>query len=151
MNHWRAQTQFQKADDFYRQKRFEEALRVLDTLDTAFPNTRNIMLPRARCLRHLNRPQEAMEICDHLIDRFGDEKAVKLKNAIASAQAAAERDSSIGFAPLRLEDLGLDSPTPPPAPPPPKRQWKAPVLAVLALMVALVLGVLFWVLRLRVG
>jgi tetratricopeptide (TPR) repeat protein len=102
-----AQAQFQKADDFYRQKRYEEALNVLNRLDAAFPDKRNIMLPRARCLRHLKRPQEAMAICDRLIERYGDERAAKLKTAIASAETASHRESSAGFAPLTLEDLGI--------------------------------------------
>ena len=122
MDKGQAQSQFQKADDFYRQKRYEEALNVLTRLDAAFPDKRNIMLPRARCLRHVKRPQEAMAICDRLIELYGDERAAKLKTAIASAEAVSHRESSAGFAPLTLEDLGItahpaeSSPSPRPQP-----------------------------------
>jgi tetratricopeptide (TPR) repeat protein len=147
-----AQSQFQKADDFYQSGRFEEALSVLDRLNEAFPDKRNIMFPRARCLRRLKRPQEAMDVCDRLIELYGDERAVKLKNAIASAEAATLRESSVGFAPLTLEDLGITSKPPPPISPPPtpRRTSRVGVMMVaLFLLVAVVAGLLIVLARVR--
>jgi tetratricopeptide (TPR) repeat protein len=145
-----AQSQFQKADDFYQSGRFEEALSVLDRLNEAYPDKRNIMFPRARCLRRLKRPQEAMEVCDRLIELFGDERAVKLKNAIASAEAATQQESSVGFAPLTLEDLGITSkPAPAPAPPPRRGSRTTMMMVALFILAAAVVGLAVMLARVR--
>lgn len=145
-----AQSQFQKADDLYRSGRYEEALNVLNRLDAAFPDKRNIMYPRARCLRRLKRPQEAMEVCDLLIERYGDKRAAKLKNAIASAEAASHQESSIGFAPLSLEDLGITAnPVIPPPPAARRQSSRALVLAALAVLAFVVLGLVVMLSRVR--
>ncbi len=151
MDKGQAQALFQKADDFYRAERYEEALNVLNKLDTAFPEKRNIMFPRARCLRRLKRPQEAMAICDRLIERFGDKRAAKLKTAIASAEAASQQESSVGFAPLTLEDLGITKP-PSEAPPPPRpahRGTRITIAMVLAVLAIVVIGLVVLLSRIR--
>ncbi|GMV94233.1 MAG: hypothetical protein AMXMBFR82_40110 [Candidatus Hydrogenedentota bacterium] len=150
MDKGQAQSQFQKADDLYRSGRYEEALNVLNRLEAAFPEKKNIMFPRARCLRRLKRPQEAMEVCDRLIELYGDERAAKLKNSIAAAEAASHQESSIGFAPLTLEDLGITNR--PVAEPPPvaRRQGsRAWVLVVLAVLAVVVLGLVIMLSRVR--
>lgn len=151
MDRGQAQALFQKADDFYRSERYEEALNVLNKLDDAFPDRRNILFPRARCLRRLKRPQEAMAICDRLIERFGDKRATKLKTAIASAEAASQRESSVGFTPLTLEDLGISKPPSEPVPSPrSKRQGaRITIVMVLAVLAIAVIGLVVLLSRIR--
>lgn len=151
MDKGQAQSQFQKADDFYRQKRYEEALIVLDRLDAAFPGKRNIMLPRARCLRHLKRPQEAMAVCDRLIELYGDERAAKLKTAIASAEKASHLESSAGFAPLTLEDLGIVARPADSSPPkrPPNGTMRTTIITALVILALVVIGLIVMLARVR--
>ena len=73
---------FKEADSLYRDGRYDEALDRLIELDEAFPNTPNILFPLARCLRHAGRIDEALGICDDLITRCGDLRALELREFI---------------------------------------------------------------------
>ena len=76
------QTQYHAAGALCREGRFGEALAILDELDRALPNNRDIMWARAICFKGLARTDEASEICDTLIALFGDERAIQLKQQL---------------------------------------------------------------------
>lgn len=119
-----ARRRFREADQLYRLRRYAEALEILDQLDAAFPNTRNVMLPRARCLRHLGLATEALRLCDQLIERDGDAEAFQLKQRILALGAApASKGTTSGDPVVRTDPLipSLDitfenAPEPPPVP-----------------------------------
>ena len=73
---------FQAADALYKQQRYQDALRILDELDMKFPNTRNIMYPRALCLHALGRSDEALNICEFMLVLFNDTSSQELKARI---------------------------------------------------------------------
>lgn len=77
-------TRYRKAVELYRQGKCAEALNVLDALDQAVPNKREIMWPRAQCLQRLGRTDDAIEVCDALIAQFGDERAIAMKQEMFS-------------------------------------------------------------------
>lgn len=79
MNAAEAQGKFAHATTLYREKRYPEALQVLDELDANQPFTQNILYPRALCLTALGRMEEASQICDVLEVMFQDPRAPKLK------------------------------------------------------------------------
>ena len=81
-----AEKHFKEADALYREGRHAEALDRLIELDEAFPNTPNVLLPLARCLRHVGRVDEALAICDDLITHHGDLRAVTLREYILKSQ-----------------------------------------------------------------
>ena len=87
-----AQSLFDKASSLYGQGRHAEALAILDELDREHPGTRRIMFPRARCLVHLGRLDEASAICNVLVDDQGYQPAVKLRQRIASLRHEATSD-----------------------------------------------------------
>ena len=84
-----AKEKFRRSDDLYRTEKFAEALAVLDELGAAFPHTKNILFPRARCLARLGRTEEAMAACDTLIAEFNYGRARKLRAELENRQIAA--------------------------------------------------------------
>ena len=119
-----AESHFKKADSLYRDGRYAEALDFLIELDEAFPNTRNVLFPLARCLRRVGRVDEALSICDDLITRCGDLRALQLREFIRKSHnpdteetptphysiEGLNQDAHAGA----LDDLLLDAPQPPP-------------------------------------
>lgn len=81
---------FKKADYYYREGLYDGAYGCLAELNTAFPNTPNIMFPLARCLRRLGRSDEALAVCEELITRCSDLRAVQLRDYIRKSRG---RDS----------------------------------------------------------
>lgn len=69
---------FKEADQLYREGRYGEALQSLEPLDAAFPDTKNILLPKAMCLVHLGQVDAAQSIYERLAARHPVEKLRKL-------------------------------------------------------------------------
>jgi len=80
-----SQEKFDRADRLYQANRFEESLLLLAELDKEFPNTKHILYPMALCLERLGRADEALQLCNLLIQRFQDERAHVLKARIVTA------------------------------------------------------------------
>lgn len=80
-----AQNKFGQADQLFQQGRFDEALALLDELDQAFPNSPNVMYPRARCLVEIGETNEAMDLLDELALQFQHEEAMQLKGELQDA------------------------------------------------------------------
>ena len=80
-----AQNKFGQADQLFQQSRFDEALSLLDELEQAFPNSPNIMYPRARCLVEIGETNEAMDLLDELVLQFQHEEAMQLKAELQDA------------------------------------------------------------------
>ncbi len=120
MKNREAQGLFKESELLYRERRYDEALDVLQRLDASYPNTRNILYPIAKCLRRLGRFDEAAAICDRLVLEYDDqralhmrrnlEKAIQRSNAqtiqvTADAQANLDDEIDAGFDALDLGDL----------------------------------------------
>lgn len=89
MDAQQAQSKFQQADVLFKKGRPQEALAVLCELEAAFPNTRNILYPKALCLEKLGRTAEAAQVCDVLVRQFQDPRAQALMNQMQVAASAA--------------------------------------------------------------
>jgi predicted esterase len=89
-----AASAFHLADTLYRQGRYQDALSLLDGVDREFPRTRNVMYARALCLAGLGRKNEAVELCDALLERFAEPRAVELKAVIAGSDADTLKNGS---------------------------------------------------------
>ncbi|NUM55879.1 MAG: tetratricopeptide repeat protein [Candidatus Hydrogenedentes bacterium] len=159
-----AEAHFKEADSLYRDGRYAEALDRLIELDEAYPNTPNVLFPLARCLRRVGRVDEALGICDDLITRCGDLRALELREYIRKSHAPEAEESlqpqAYSVAGLNqdahagvLDDLlGEQHGAPPPLPPmrapaPSKRKYlivggiaAAVVLIVLPLAMGLMRG-----------
>lgn len=79
---------FQQASRLYMEKKYTEALAILDEVNRAFPNNKDILYARGRCLARLGRLDEARIICDQLTTVFSDPRGEQLKAKIAAEQAA---------------------------------------------------------------
>ena len=84
-----ALAKFREADELYRTKEYERALVVLNELDEKYPNQKNVLFPKARCLYQLRRLNEALEICRELIVHHGYAKAVSLEKRIKQSMSGA--------------------------------------------------------------
>ena len=91
---------FKEADRLFREGRYESALDILRALDHVHANTKNILYPAALCLEKLGRGHEALPLCERLIARFQDPRAVELKARILDARAGGEMPATA------LADLG---------------------------------------------
>ena len=104
-----AQNKFGQADMLFQQARFDESLALLDELDQAFPNSPNVMFPRARCLLEIGETNEALDILDELTSQFQHPEAQALKKEIQDAilaltqPAAAEARHRVGPTPDRAK------------------------------------------------
>ena len=144
MDKKQAMAQFNKADALYRDGRHAEALALLDALNALYPNTPNILLPRARCLYRLKRVSEAIDVCDVLITQHKNERAARLKQSILDK---VDRPGSDPPGALELPGaISLDDLLgPPPAPPKVEKAsvgrfpWlSTPVIIVLAVLVGFI-------------
>ncbi|MCP4643352.1 MAG: tetratricopeptide repeat protein [bacterium] len=104
---------FMRSKKLYAEKRYVEALQVLDELDAEFPNTKNIMLPRARCLAKLKRTADAQHLCRQLIAIYADPKAEELLAHLGGADAA---DAGSGLDTAKLFGVQAQPPAVPPVP-----------------------------------
>lgn len=84
MKNKEATERFQEADTLYRAGDYAQALENLESINDAFPGERRILYPLARCYARMDRDEEALAICERLIDDFDFDKAVHLKKRIAS-------------------------------------------------------------------
>ena len=107
-----ARQKFNLADQLYREKIYPEALKVLNELDEAFPNAKNVMYPKAMCLAKLGRVNEAHTLCQKLKAIYNDPRADELMQKLGS-KAAPPPPTSAGvpgvdltFNPLDLNNIG---------------------------------------------
>ena len=87
-----AEELFHEADRLYREERYEQALAIIDRLNVAFPDKHRLLYPKARCLAHLGRIEEATEICEHLLEDFHDDRAVELREQLERYEETLEFD-----------------------------------------------------------
>lgn len=80
---------FREADSLYRKRRYEEALTLLEQLDQAYPNTRQVLFPLARTLARLERYPESIELLERVLSESDYEPAQKLKEKLEERSAAA--------------------------------------------------------------
>jgi thioredoxin-like negative regulator of GroEL len=70
------------AREAYLRKEFSETLRLLDSIDAAFPKNKAVLYNRAQCLIALDRNDEARDLCDYLINTLHHAPAEELKRLI---------------------------------------------------------------------
>lgn len=109
-----SQRKFQEADQLFQGGRYQEALVILEELNASFPNAKNIMYPAAMCLDKLGRSQEALPLCNHLIQAFQDPRAESLKAEIEGRALGTSLNGMYDTNGLDLDSLNndiLDMPT----------------------------------------
>jgi thioredoxin-like negative regulator of GroEL len=100
-----AQNKFGQANMLYQQGRYDESLALLDELDQAFPNSPNVLFPRARCLLEIGETNEALDILDELALQHQHQEAIELKSEVADAMITLTQ-------PVQAEARHRDGPTP---------------------------------------
>ncbi|MCC6152460.1 MAG: tetratricopeptide repeat protein [Candidatus Hydrogenedentes bacterium] len=116
-----AREKFKHADQMFREKNYPAALETLDELDKEFPDTKNVIYPRAMCLARVGRFDEALDLCRQLKVEFGDPRGEKLMTKIGDlrkAQIQKEKEKKepkpqTGQAVPSPNVFSLDSNTPP--------------------------------------
>jgi formylglycine-generating enzyme required for sulfatase activity len=84
-----AQEKYRQAQALYRAGSFKEAMSLVNELDEAFPNSKDILFAQASLLNALGRKKEAANLCERLIVQFADERAERLKAAISLGETGA--------------------------------------------------------------
>ena len=107
------EARFRAADTLYREQCYNEALLILDELDVRFPNTRNILWPKAGCMYRMQMFDEAEKVCDTLITLYNDERARKLRRKARKRGASDNELDSLGIGHSILTESDL-VPTAPP-------------------------------------
>ncbi|HUW62333.1 MAG TPA: CDC27 family protein [Candidatus Bathyarchaeia archaeon] len=98
---------FKQAEALYANRRYEEALKLLENLDLNFPNTKNILYPKALCLAALGRKDEAATACDSL-DILQDARAQVIRDQLRPA--AGDEDLGMGLDADLLGDFDRPAP-----------------------------------------
>ena len=107
---------YQLADKLINGGRHKEALSILDELYEAFPDEKELIYARARCLEQVGRKQEAEDLGKRLIDLYNDPRGHKLQAQIEEQQEAVTPPSPTH------DPFDISGVTPPPPPPPATRQ-----------------------------
>ena len=85
-----ATSKFQQAEKLFQEQDFGTALGILEELDQAYPNTKNILRPKAKCLVNLGRHAEAEAICDRLLAHEPDSVVQAIKDFIVSSRGGSD-------------------------------------------------------------
>ncbi|MBN2310949.1 MAG: tetratricopeptide repeat protein [Candidatus Hydrogenedentes bacterium] len=86
-----AQASFKQAGELYRAGQFTQALQLIDELAQAFPDDKNILYSRARCLAAAGRIEDAQGVCARLVLDFEDTRAEQLLETMAPTQPTGGR------------------------------------------------------------
>lgn len=102
-----AEMRFNEADRLYREERFAAALDLLKEIDARFPGRQNVMFPMARCLSKLGRNDEALRVCNEIVDKFDYDRATELRNRILHDGTDGSTTSSTDEEHFSFESLDL--------------------------------------------
>ncbi len=98
---------FARADALYRQGCYGEALTALRRLTEYFPEHKTLLYAMALCLEGLEQREEAIRLCDRLVEAFHYDKAIILKARLITkpdeSSAAATRELAVPAWPERLD------------------------------------------------
>ncbi len=140
----KSEYKFREADRFYRLRRFQEALAILEELNREHPGTRRVLYPMARCLARLERYADALELTVRLVEEFKYEPA-RLLHAKLEKRTESAKLLDLGKIDDELSGgLGFKSTAAPPALPalPVESSSSAKVNWILGAALIVVLGVL---------
>lgn len=155
-----AKRMYDEASRLFVEKRHDEALRILDDLDAAYPNQKRVLYARAMALAHLKQFDEARALCDRLISEFSYPRAQELREKLDKIRPTPSSSARPRPAPA---DPALGPPLPLPSEMPPFKRptnfaterkapkakgRKSPLVAGLVVFALIVLGLL---LRLFLG
>jgi len=83
-----AAQKFQQSKTLFAQKRYPEAMIMLDEINAAFPDQKDVLYGRAMCLAELQRPLEAIRICEQAVAMHNDQKSQALLNRLRREHGA---------------------------------------------------------------
>lgn len=109
-----SQQLFKQADALFKQGQYEQALQILEQLNRAFPNEKNILYPAALCCERLGRKQVALQLCQQLLEQFQDPRVHDVMARLNAPQAPTMVGGMPGMA--GIDALGLDPLGPPTRP-----------------------------------
>lgn len=95
-----AERRFQESDRLFRNRQYEASLKLLDELDTFYPNNRRIRLAKAKCHGAMGRTKQAVDICDELITNYKYERAAELKGELLRPSAPVVPDFDVDLDPI---------------------------------------------------
>jgi predicted esterase len=111
MSETRSLDRFEDAEHKYKSGRYAEALKILDTLDTAHPNNKNIVYAQARCLYKMGKTEQAAELSRLSISKWDSPRAKVLLENINRQGSSNDVDNtswiSLEDTPEKLKSPGI--------------------------------------------
>jgi hypothetical protein len=101
---------FSESEQLFAQGQFSEALARLNELDRTYPNTKNILFPKAMCLAQMDRLEEAEAICAILEQNFGDQRSTQVRSLIAQKRQALGGGLGMDLAIPNIDDFDIAGP-----------------------------------------
>lgn len=86
-----AMQRYQVAGQLFKNKRYAEALRLLDQLVNEVPGNTDIMHARAMCLAGARRVDEALQVADTLANIYGDARGTQLRALLTTPRPAPQK------------------------------------------------------------
>jgi len=81
---------FKRADALFRAGQYADAQEILAELNGMFPHQKNVLFPIALCIEKTGNAEQAIAICDQLISRFNDPRAVLMKARLREMAGSAQ-------------------------------------------------------------
>lgn len=135
-----AKDRYDEAKALYRAGKYAEALKLLDALQRAYPQAKNILLAKAECLIALGWHEDAAALCEQVLQQHDDARARRLLGKARGETAATPGSDAI--VDLALDD-GLSAAFEPVIPPRETPKWLRSAIILAIVGGALVLGALF--------
>jgi tetratricopeptide (TPR) repeat protein len=83
MSSQESKQKFDQASALFKAGRHAEALQLLNALNQAHPNSKEILFPAALCLEQLGQTEQALNLCEQLLTQHGDNRAQQIKDRLA--------------------------------------------------------------------
>ncbi len=88
MDNEQAAHSYKHAGQLHKEGKYAEALAILDNLSREFPDAKNVIFARVRCMAALDRLNDALQGCNYLIQKFQHQGAQQLKVELEAKLAA---------------------------------------------------------------
>jgi hypothetical protein len=104
MDNKQSNVAFNEAGQLFKNKKYNEALQILNRLNKTAPGNKEILYPMAQCMYKINRFDDAQKICEFLVKKFDHSGA---KQTLKQIQAPPDPMADLGAGNLDMSNLDV--------------------------------------------